>query len=84
MLKPYKNLQQYYKSIYKIIIVSLIGQLLLLGALWYVLSGMPDDETEGSSSAAQTEIAELSESDRSESIEGSIAVPEEGDTAAAP
>ncbi len=84
MLKPYKNLQQYYKSIYKIIIVSLIGQLLLLGALWYVLSGMPDDETEGSSSAAQTEISELSESDRSESIEGSIAVPEEDDTAAAP
>ena len=45
MLKPYKNLQQYYKSIYKIIVISLLGQLILLGALWYVLSGMPEEDT---------------------------------------
>lgn len=58
MLKPYKNLQQYYKSIYKIIVISLLGQLILLGALWYVLSGMPEEDTEGSTAAA--EVVEIS------------------------
>lgn len=58
MLKPYKNLQQYYKSIYKIIVISLLGQLILLGALWYVLSGMPEEDTEGNTAAA--EVVEIS------------------------